>query len=273
MTSVESLQAALAPLEPWLGGALEAKQIWRTTVVFVVFNVLYQVTALVSARFSTTYKTNNAHRHNRPQSISHDEKVHWNAMVLSFVHSVTVSCLCSSLVLFPDESIEIDRAYGRSERAMLAFSISCGFFLYDTKNCFKSTGPQWPYIFHHVACFFCYNFVQYPFLQYYAVRFLLFELSTPFMNIRSLMLLLGRKGTPLFQAIERSFALSFLIVRILMGVPLSLFAFYDAYVLYESGKQHSTPVMAYFCFANAGLNALNLFWMSTMVQKWAAKSE
>eukprot|EP00512_Aurantiochytrium_limacinum_P003910 CAMPEP_0171500488 /NCGR_PEP_ID=MMETSP0958-20121227/9014_1 /TAXON_ID=87120 /ORGANISM="Aurantiochytrium limacinum, Strain ATCCMYA-1381" /LENGTH=264 /DNA_ID=CAMNT_0012035165 /DNA_START=164 /DNA_END=958 /DNA_ORIENTATION=- len=254
---VETLQTALAPLEPWLGRALSERQLQIVLTSFTVLNILYPIVAWMSARFVPQYK--NFHP---------DERIHWNSMILSFTHATLVSGICASLVLFPDYAIEVDREFGYSKRAATAFAISSGFFLYDIKNCFKSTGPQWAYIFHHVACFFCYECVQYPFLPYYAVRFLLFELSTPFMNTRSVLMLLGRKDTALFKAIEHSFVLSFLVVRILMGIPLSIFAFIEAYDMYMASRQHSTFIMAFFTLANFGLNALNLNWLSIMMGKF-----
>jgi len=53
---VETLQTALAPLEPWLGRALSERQLQIVLTSFTVLNILYPIVAWMSARFVPQYK-------------------------------------------------------------------------------------------------------------------------------------------------------------------------------------------------------------------------
>lgn len=247
---------------PVLGRALDAPQLQLSVASFTFFLVVNNVVV------------HWASQHNVPEyrELSSDGKRHWRAVVTSLLHAVVVCSMCVWIVLFPEVDIEENRIYGYSLLGNQAFAIASGFFLYDTTNCFKSTGPMYAYIAHHLASFLCYTFVQYPFLCYYAVRFLLYELSTPLLDVRSMLLVLKRKDTALFVAVEKTFGLTFFAVRICMGIPLSLQAFRDTYYLFDANEQHSTPVAIFFIFANLGLNALNVHWMGLMFKK-ALKKE
>jgi hypothetical protein len=246
-----------AAMEAVLGDALTQRQLARTLTAVAGFWAVQVAADLWLQRVVPR----------EYGQLSVDDRRQLTSYFTSMAHALAVSFLCVGLVAFPDGPIERDRVYGRSDRANLAFSTATAFFLYDLRNLRSSKGVEWTYVYHHSACALCYALVQHPFLAYYAVRLLLYELSTPFLNVRQGLVLLGRKSSPVLPIAEKLFGYSFLIIRLAMGLPLSYMALRDARALYQSGRQHSTAVMAYFVVANLGLNGLNLFWSYMLIRK------
>jgi len=243
-------------LEAVLGRALLGDALLRTALSTLFFFSVNFSVQVVCARHFPPFN-----------QLSPAKQLKFRSFSTSAIHSILASALCLALVVFPDTDIEADRVYGYSLRANRVFSITVGFFLYDLYNCFPPGGCiQWEFIAHHLASAVCYVFVQFPFLAYYAVRLLLYELSTPFLNLRQILLLLGHTGTPTLRFAEKSFGIVFVLVRILMGVPLSALAFRDVYLLVTEGEPHSVGIVAYFTIANLGLNGLNLHWLRLLIR-------
>ena len=87
-----------------------------------------------------------------------------------------------SLYLFLDQFTRL--TYISTNRAGSLFAITTGYFLWDTMVSLlylRENGPG--FLIHAVLC--CYVFVcsYKPFMQYYGVHFLLWELSSPFLNL------------------------------------------------------------------------------------------
>ena len=98
---------------------------------------------------------------------------------------------------------------------------------------------------------------QRPFLQYFSPRFLLWELSTPFLNIHWFLDKTGRTGST-FQLINGVLLLfSFFFVRIVYGWYTNI-AFWR--VMFQIRHEVSIPWWLVFMAAHAVLNTLNLIW-------------
>jgi len=179
-----------------LGHALDSDNVRSCGLAVLFFFLLRGLTPSVATAYVPGYA-----------SLNKDGQFKFNSYAVALVHATAVSVLCLSLVVFPDRALERDRLYGLSERASFVFSISAGFFLYDLSNCrdadMKVDRASFLYMVHHLASALCYILVQSPFLQYYAVRLLLYELSTPFLNVRNMLLLLGHKGSLAVELSER----------------------------------------------------------------------
>jgi len=202
------------------------------------------------------------------------EKTNWVNLIISFVHAVIVCSLSMYVVVSPDGTMEEDRVYGSSDMANLICAIAAGYFFFDMGACLTGEKVDPLMVFHHLASFLCYTFVQYQFLAYYAVRLLLYELSTPLLDIREMMLLLGYRNTPQLAKVEKAFGIVFLAARILYGIPLSIGALYDVMnVWWSSNSVHSDFIVVYFIVANVGLNTLNIMWLTKMIRKKQTKTE
>mmetsp|Transcript_20562 Transcript_20562/g.50705 ORF Transcript_20562/g.50705 Transcript_20562/m.50705 type:complete len:140 (-) Transcript_20562:33-452(-) len=108
--------------------------------------------------------------------------------------------------------------------------------------------------------------------HYYGAVFILFELSTPFLNLRNLLRLIGRDRSLLFRLSEASFTVTFFAVRVVFGLRMSAqvwsellpAALGDVAVV---GQGVALGVLA----GNIVANGLNLFWAGTVVKMLAKR--
>ncbi|KAG0006744.1 hypothetical protein BGZ80_005153 [Entomortierella chlamydospora] len=102
-----------------------------------------------------------------------------------------------------------------------------------------------------------------PFLQYYGSVFLMFELSTPFLNIHWFMDKLGMTGTT-YQLINGIILLLlFLCVRIMFGIYMSYQTYQTAMLVIDQIPWHLIIV---YSLANVVLNSLNIYWFYKMIE-------
>jgi len=237
-------------VESWFGEAVGARQMQR----MAAFTIVWTVIDAIAERFA-------------PKSIEdNDERRRFSGRVTGFVHAVSVICIAFWILLDPEETreTELDRLYGFSDRANLLFAHSCGFFLWDIFVCLGASKIDVGFLCHAIACFVCYLFGQYPYLHYWGVRFLLYELSTPFLNAMLIMRQLGYQGT-LHDVLKNLFGYTFLVVRIFYGFYISAYFTKDSVELLQSGRAHSTFAVSYYLLANVVLNGLNSFWLYKML--------
>lgn len=221
-------------------------------ITTLLFFILWERIAWVSKTFSIWL-----------QFIQSDHN-QFSERMTSLIHALVtiVGCYC----VLTDVNIHLDHLYGYSVGAMKLFQSSCGYFMWDLYVSAFSKNVEWAFVLHAASCVLCYSFVQYPYLHYYGVRFLLFEISTPFLNIMQLLRQLRYKGTFYF-IIQCAFFLTFVLTRIIYGSYISYYFWLESLDLLYSGEQHSTFVVLYYCFANIALNSINVFWMTTMIKK------
>ncbi|MES1913735.1 MAG: hypothetical protein MHM6MM_005897 [Cercozoa sp. M6MM] len=93
------------------------------------------------------------------------------------------------------DGIHEDHVHGSSTFACFYLAITCGYFYYDTVwtlRSFRANRMQdWLITMHHVMGALLYTYIFAPFLQYYGVVLLSWELSTPLMYLRWFLLQYG----------------------------------------------------------------------------------
>ncbi|KAL4422016.1 hypothetical protein ABPG77_005446 [Micractinium sp. CCAP 211/92] len=147
--------------------------------------------------------------------------------------------------------------------------IGSGYFLYDIVLCltkFEDNGFE--FLLHAVVCcsVFC-TATALGRMHYFGAAFLMWELSTPFMYIRWLMLKAGLGSSAAMPLANAAFALSFFACRNVWG-PIMTLDFWR-----ESASELARPdpalppaaiyVIRAMCCA---LNCLNAYWFSQMVR-------
>ena len=140
----------------------------------------------------------------------------------------------------------------------------------DTFICIKH-GWGFGYTMHGVLCAGCYLIVMHPYVHYHGTLFLLFELSTPFLHARGLLIDLKHTKTALFPAINYIFAFVFFAVRICWGLPFSWRTITKpliADIMSGSPLEQGVPLFkpAYILIGMNGLNFLNCMWFFQMVR-------
>jgi len=200
-------------------------------------------------------------------SLSSTKKIAFGNEVGSFVHSLIVSFACLDALLYPTGNWENDRIYGASDKAAWIFSFSSAYFIVDLMYMFTGGNLNLPMLSHHLAGIAVYLTCQSPFMQFYGVCGLLYELSTPFLTLRSMHQILGLpKDNLIYQSIEYSFVLTFFLCRFAFGLPISMLAIYEGGLLAFNGNLTSPISYAILTTANTGINCLNCWWMAKIVK-------
>ncbi|GES96699.1 DUF887-domain-containing protein [Rhizophagus clarus] len=194
---------------------------------------------------------------------------HWHVLLLSTLTcnvTVVISRLISSY-LFPKtyknlqglKRLNWDIHFVRN-----VYSIACGYFLWDALvSLYHVREFGIGFVLHGACCFGVFLFAYRPFLNYYGAVFLMYEISTPFLNAHWFMDKLGLTGS-LPQLINGICLLtSFFCARIIFG-------FYMSYHTFQSVLQVIDQVPVFLCviygIANIILNCLNVFWFIKMIE-------
>lgn len=222
-----------------------------TFASFVFFGALYLwISPFLSSALSRTYTKKDA-----------NEKADWNSRVIALVHSVIIIPFAVYGSWF-DPELLADRMYNVSICFRLGSGIALGFFLLDLVLCLwylKVFGVG--FLVHAVSCVFVYGVCLYNyFVPYYSIWVLQWEISTPFLNIRYMLLQTNRTHTVLFLAMNLIFAGSFFLTRIVGNIWLASQFYVEAYHRGLPFKQ-----TAFICALNTTLFFLNCFWFYKII--------
>ncbi|KAJ1501855.1 hypothetical protein HMI56_002998 [Coelomomyces lativittatus] len=119
-----------------------------------------------------------------------------------------------------------------------------------------------PFLFHGVAAFCVFFFAYKPFLMYFGAAFLVFEASTPFLNLHWYLDKLGYSGTFAQYINGCVLVVVFFLCRLVCGMYFSI-QFYDA--ITQVASQFSSFTYYGYVVANISLNCLNMYWWMAMV--------
>lgn len=195
------------------------------------------------------------------RSLSAAKRHQWDIRMVSFAHAILSCSLAFQVLDLPE--LKSDPLFGYSWYAGQVFAISVGFFLWDSLISayhIKEYGPG--FLIHGVFCFSIYLFAFTPFAMYYGSIFLLYELSTPFLNIHWILDKMNLTGS-IYQWVNGiALVLVFFSVRIACGFPMSFYFLKNIYL-----NSNSIPLIhkVLYLVANVVLNSLNLFWFSKMI--------
>lgn len=110
------------------------------------------------------------------------KKVQWGMKCVSFIHALLIVTL--SIPIFYIQELWDDPLFGYNYYAGEVFAIAAGYFLWDTILSiynYKESGLAM--VIHGIACFLVYFLVFKPYLNFYGPVFLMFEISTIFLDI------------------------------------------------------------------------------------------
>ncbi len=179
-------------------------------------------------------------------------------------------------LLRTDRALDADRFFGSSTGGNVLMALAAGFFVFDlTHSMFDFQGL--PFLVHAVLCSAVYCLaLTLPYVQYFGCVYLLFELSTVWLN--AMWFVKFVYGLPekslVYRVCAAAFALTFFASRIVFG-KYSNYVFYRELLL-RYHEQHA-PVTALFVFANVALTVLNHYWfyrvISVIVMGKAIKKE
>ncbi|KAK3068949.1 hypothetical protein LTR53_013087 [Teratosphaeriaceae sp. CCFEE 6253] len=187
-------------------------------------------------------------------------KINWNVHVVSFVQACVI-CTLSLFILFADEERQGWLASGAWEKRIWGYtgltglcqSFALGYFLWDLIMCSVYVGIfGWGMLAHAVSAVSVFSLgyvvAQRPFCYFYCPAFLLYELSSPFLNIHWFCDKLDLTGSSI-QAINGAFLTgSFFCARIVWGLYSSFHTFNDLYMAYAAGHNDPSRLAQYLAF-------------------------
>ncbi|KAF9353985.1 hypothetical protein BGX34_011275 [Mortierella sp. NVP85] len=195
------------------------------------------------------------------------KRLNWDVHVVSTVHATTSVLLAAPLLW--NETLMQDKIFGYDYHAGQVYALTCGYFLWDTIHSIrhmKEFGIG--FVFHGLCSFSVFIFSFRPFLLYYGSVFLMFELSTPFLNIHWFMDKLGLTGT-IYQLINGVILLTvFFSARIVFGLYMSYHTYQNVMLVVDQVPLH---LIVIYSVANVVLNTLNLYWFYKMIESLARR--
>lgn len=206
--------------------------------------------------------------------LSRKTRISWDIHVVSFVHAALITPLAARIwwktrqtnaLGFHTHPLAVDRLYGYDYETAQVYAIAQGYFLWDSIISILHEGPG--FIAHGIVALTAFTLVYHPIFMYDGMGFLLWELSTPFLNIHWFLDKLGKTGS-IYQLVNAVFLLSSYIgARLTFGVYNS-FSFFKFVVAPSKPHHPSIPghLMAFYLVGNVILNSLNFFWFRAMVR-------
>ncbi|EFX01433.1 duf887 domain containing protein [Grosmannia clavigera kw1407] len=229
-------------------------------------------------------------------SMSRLRRANWDAHVVSLVQSVLICILALWSIAVDDERRAMSgepttdpatalplaagwrgRVYGYSGGASLVQSMAAGYFLWDlalTLVYFDIFG--FGMLAHAVSALAVYSLGFRPFLNYYAPNFILYELSTPFLNAHWFFDKLDMTGSraQLYNGV--ALIVTFFGCRLVYGNYMSTWVYSDMWHAMWDGPgefaiagSSPDPIPAWlivvYVASNLTLNSLNIVWFFKMI--------
>lgn len=189
------------------------------------FTFVYYLSGIVSNKVSEKYKNS-----------KDGHKAKWDVRITSFVHAlIVVIWSLYALYIFhsqygDSENWEYQKIYGTNSHMMSLNYFTLGYFLWDLILCFNNLNVFGiPFLIHAVMCFIAFLTSLYPMCQYYVSIFLLYELSTIFMNIHLIGHICEYDNKGWYKLNKILMFMSFICVRIIIGPYMVYHLFMELY--------------------------------------------
>ena len=192
---------------------------------------------------------------------------------VGLVHALVASIGAIRILLSPEgQSLRPD-LYAETMETTQLHSFSLGFFLFDVAHLFvfkplfeEGAKPDPAFVAHGAACSLVFTFgLRAHFCHHMGAVMLLNEMSSVPFNLRKLMILHQRGYGPLFKAVQLSFGLLFIGVRLGVMPVFSFLWCLDAYEYFREGRLHSNAEAMFFFTMNILLTGLNVIWAHIIV--------
>ncbi|KAG5296765.1 DUF887 domain-containing protein [Histoplasma ohiense] len=280
------LQDAILPVAEKLG--LHSMTLHIHEVIF--FFAFYQlIQSVVSPLLSTALFPKFYPHFNRRT------KLNWDVHVVSLIQSCLVNA-AALWVMFADKERQAmtssERVSGYSGTCGLVQAMAVGYFIWDLIVSTRYIGVfgigLW---FHAVSALWVFSLGFRPFVNYYAPTFILYELSSPFLNFHWFFDKVNMTGSKAQWYNGMMLLLVFFCCRLVWGTWQSFRVFIDIFTVYSGASGGSTRIpvnatnaeaskfadgsmagsvplwlVATYLSSNFILNSLNFFWFWRMIE-------
>ncbi|GAP90337.1 putative tlc domain-containing protein [Rosellinia necatrix] len=187
---IPALSAAVQPWADYLGLPTLPLHIHEIVIIASFYEFVRSVVSpvLSSRIFPTQYA-----------ALSKTKKLNWDVHVVSFVQSTTINILALWVMYADEERKQMDqqeRLWGYTGGAAMIQALAAGYFVWDlflTATNVNVFGLGM--LAHAISALLVYSFGFRPFVNYYSCNFILWELSSPFLNIHWFFDKLGMTGS------------------------------------------------------------------------------
>jgi len=213
------------------------------------------------------------------RAIRKDESLLTEEQVKGYVHGVAhritshlhnTFAIPLGLWIVLDPALRDDPLYGTSPAGEALVTLSAGYFVHDLLVvclCLEEAGLG--FLLHAFFCsaLYCYG-VFYQQLHYFAAAFILWEMSTPFVQLRWFLYEMGMKNTRVYVANGIMMMAAFFLSRLVMGAYFSYVFWGATQAELENPRPGGFPApgVHFFRVANVCLQGLNCFWFYKMLR-------
>ncbi|KAJ2766227.1 hypothetical protein IWQ56_003798 [Coemansia nantahalensis] len=222
---------------------------WRVAVASLVAHTLLYlaVPALSAAVVPRT--------HGR---LSAADRKTWAVSITGLVHCVYDVCVIAAY--FCDPALNGDRMDGFNTRFEWHLAVALGYYAWDLGLCVRDYSEYGVmYLIHGGLGVFGLLILTSQQLQFYAIPYLLPELSTVFLNVRHLLKLAGRAGTVTYKINFAVFLATYVATRV--GFEAYHSALLVAAVVRGQTGGVCYPFAAFFAVLGVTLTVLNTIWL------------
>lgn len=191
-------------------------------------------------------------------------KTNFDIHVVSSVQCIISILLC--IPMFSHRFITENPVFGQTDFGGFVASVTIGYFIWDLYVClkyFQLFGAG--FLVHAVSALYVFLTTLIPYMQPYVPVFLIFELSSPFVNINWYASRLPTGTIPEKVVVINGILLmvSFFLVRVVWGFYAAIKAFFICWEVRDQLPAFYIPTVY---SLNITLDFLNLYWFTKMVQ-------
>ncbi|KFZ08752.1 hypothetical protein V502_09164 [Pseudogymnoascus sp. VKM F-4520 (FW-2644)] len=276
------LAKAVTPFAEYIGATTLPLHIHEVVISYIAYTLINKKIAPAVSTWLFPQKY---------PALSAEKKFNWNVHVVSLCQSILVNSTALYVILTDEERSNMtwqERVWGYTGASGMIQGLATGYFLWDlviTIQNVKMFGPGM--LAHAVSALTVFSFGFRPFVNYYASTFILYELSSPFLNFHWFFDKLNLTGSRR-QLVNGILLLStFFGCRLCWGTYQSLRVYQDMWMALHHtpgatyGKAESPihdELMKYtdeeflplwlavtYLGSNLVLNALNFYWFAKMI--------
>ncbi|KAK6343189.1 hypothetical protein TWF730_010789 [Orbilia blumenaviensis] len=264
----EAIMKAVTPICDALGFTTLPKHFHEVIGAFLLYHItnVYLSPLISPLLFPKTYL-----------SFNKRNRINWDIHVVSLVQS-TLICIISLYTMFVDrERSAMDakqRVWGYTGLLGMTQAFGAGYFLWDLMVSTQYLNIFGPGLLAHAICALCVFSLGFrPFVNYYAPTFLLYELSSPFLNFHWFMDKLEMTGSSLQLANGICLLVVFFSCRLVYGTYSSFRVGSDIYFAWQSppheivdqGRVVPAWLALSYVTSNLILHFLNFYWFGKMI--------
>jgi len=249
------VEATTRPLTHWIATTLKLPKFVPHAPTFYIAFLGFTLSQPIAAYLSRSLFPNVY-----PQ-LPKKKRWGWTVHCVSMVHLLIVIPYALYLANTSIPAVDNDKAFGWDDRLGPLHAITSSYFLWDlTEAAWSDFGGE--FMIHGAACVYVYSLGFRPWNAYFGPRALLWELSTPFLNIHWFLDKSGKTGS-LFQLINGvCLIVVFFCARLVYGTYMSIDFLRTMYTV-----RHEAPLwlVGSCVLGNITLNTLNWFWFTKMI--------